>query len=135
MTAGTPRGNVEAIDYCVPGFPADSPLSKWARESAELATSSATISRMSDFLGVIAGAIVSWVVSWWYYKRAADDFQREVRDLRNLAWAILFELRDAGLIKLNVDELGRVRGVILPTRGRISFAEFEVPSDSAQRSD
>ncbi len=71
-----------------------------------------------SILGVLVGAAISGVISWFfiwrYYKRAGDDLRREADELRKetaelqrLQNIMLEGMAQAGWIKLIHDEFGR----------------------------
>ena len=51
-------------------------------------------------LAVIAGALVAWLCSWYYYKRAGDELRAESARLRRKVDDVLIGLQRAGLIAL-----------------------------------
>lgn len=52
---------------------------------------------MSGLESMLVGALITWVVAWWYYKRAGDELRQEAKDLKNATNTILAFLanRDA----------------------------------------
>lgn len=58
-------------------------------------------------LGCLVGALVTWLVSYAYYKRAGDDLKNEAEKLYSQTQLILTALEQGGLV-----ELKRTDGVI-----------------------
>lgn len=59
-------------------------------------------------IGCLIGALVTWIVSYAYYKRAGDDLKRETENLHNQTQLILTALEQGGLV-----ELRRENGVVI----------------------
>jgi hypothetical protein len=68
---------------------------------------------VSAFVGVAIGGVITWLVSWYYYKKAGDELKQETTELRRLTNLVLHGLEDAGSIKLNRDTSGKVIGLII----------------------
>jgi len=62
-------------------------------------------------VGIIIGAVITWFISYHYYKRASDELLKEANELRKLNVLILRALENAGLAKLNRDENGNCIGL------------------------
>lgn len=71
-------------------------------------------------LGVIAGGLITWLVSRHYYKRAGDELREEAKALRNQTRIILLALEDMGYVTLNKDEHGNIEGRLADVRVNIS---------------
>ncbi len=56
---------------------------------------------------VLIGSLITWLVSYAYYKRAGDDLKEEAKSLKNQTQLILTALEQGGLV-----ELRRESGVI-----------------------
>ncbi|CRI66981.1 hypothetical protein THIOKS13320053 [Thiocapsa sp. KS1] len=44
---------------------------------------------MSGLESMLVGALITWVVAWFYYKRAGDELRQEAKHLKNATNAIL----------------------------------------------
>jgi len=66
-------------------------------------------------LGVLLGGVITFLVSWWFYVRAASELRQEADRLRDQVDIILRGLEDAELFKLNRD----------PATGKITGIRFE----------
>ncbi len=71
---------------------------------------------MDNFLSTLAASLVSivatWFFAWLYYRRAGNELQGEVRELRRLTNLILRALENAGFVKINRDESTNPLGFI-----------------------
>ena len=65
------------------------------------------------FIGIFTGAVVTWLVTWIYYRKAGNELRQEATELRRLTKLVLHGLEDAGLVKLNRDASGRIIGLII----------------------
>ena len=61
---------------------------------------------MESALGVILGAVISWAVSWYFYKRSGDELRREAARLRELVNMTITGLERAKLIDVQRDGSG-----------------------------
>jgi len=71
---------------------------------------------MSTFVSILVGAAITWLASWWYYRRAGDDLRAEAAELRRLTTLILRALEEGGIAKLNRNEAGHIIGLVLQLR-------------------
>lgn len=62
---------------------------------------------LETLLGCLIGAVITWLVSYAYYKRAGDDLKCEAQKLHDQTQLILIGLEQGGLV-----ELHRVNGAI-----------------------
>ncbi|TDK26315.1 LapA family protein [Luteimonas aestuarii] len=59
-------------------------------------------------VSVVTGALISWLASWRYYKRAGDALKSEADKLRTLTERIVLSMEDdAGLVKPHGHGVGR----------------------------
>ncbi len=58
-------------------------------------------------IGCLIGALITWLVSYAYYKRAGNDLKREAENLHNQTQLILIALEQGGFV-----ELHRENGVV-----------------------
>ncbi len=72
---------------------------------------------MSSLASILSGAAITWLVSWWYYRRAGNELREEAAELRRLTTLILRALEEGGIAKLNRDEAGKIVGLVLQLRG------------------
>ena len=45
---------------------------------------------------VFVGAVVTWIVTWFYYKKAADDLRSDAKELRKLSSMMLTAMEGQG---------------------------------------
>jgi hypothetical protein len=48
---------------------------------------------VSTVIGVIAGGAITWLVSWYYYKKAADELNIEAKQLKLTSDLIMYKLQ------------------------------------------
>ncbi len=86
---------------------------------------------MNDLISVVLGGIITWLVSWCYYKRAGQELKDEAAELRRLNTLMLQGMQHAGWIKLNRGPSGEITGFekTLYLRGE-SHEEFGNPTIS-----
>ncbi|MFX0090797.1 MAG: hypothetical protein ACFFBD_03455 [Candidatus Hodarchaeota archaeon] len=77
------------------------------------------ISLVTNLISIAVGALVTWKVADWYYKRASKDLVKEAGDLRSLNTTILRAFENAGFAELNRDENGNIVGLVLKLSGKI----------------
>jgi hypothetical protein len=82
---------------------------------------------MFSFAGVLLGGLITW----FYYKRSGDELAKEAARLRHLSTVMLNAMEDAGLVKLNRDQSGEIKGRVIPLSavfegGTQMFGEFQV---------
>ena len=66
---------------------------------------------ISTAVGVLIGGSISWLATWFYYRRAGTELRQEAAALRHLNNLILRALEAAGLAKLARDESGEIKGL------------------------
>ena len=81
------------------------------------ATSGAVASTLLCGASVLLGGLVTWLVAWWYYRRAAQELRIEAGEIRHLNTVILGSLENAGLAKLTRDDSGRITGFTVSLSG------------------
>lgn len=47
---------------------------------------------LSTLIGVLSGSVVTWIVAWYYYKKAGDELLRESKKLKETSDLILYKL-------------------------------------------
>ena len=77
------------------------------------------------FLGVLVGALVTWLVARCYYVKASNDLRTTAEELRHLNEMILSALEQANLVEINRNENGKPVGLVLKLSGTVS-AKSEV---------
>jgi hypothetical protein len=71
-------------------------------------------------LGSIAvGALITWYVSWRYYRKAGEELQQETAHLKKLAVLNLRSLEEGGLVTLNRGANGEIVGLVVSLQARI----------------
>jgi hypothetical protein len=63
-------------------------------------------------IGTVIGGIITWIVSWQYYKKAGDELLKESKKLKNTSDLILYKIQypDAQT-ELVRDEKGEVQSL------------------------
>ena len=61
-------------------------------------------------ISVAVGALVTWLVAYVYYRRAATELRQEAEKLRNLMRIMLVAMERQGWAKLNRDASGNIIG-------------------------
>lgn len=54
-------------------------------------------------IGCLIGSAITWFFSWFYYKKAGDELQKEARNLKTQTQLILVALEQGGLVELQRD--------------------------------
>ena len=75
---------------------------------------------ISTLIGVLVGGAITWLVAWYYYSRASRELNEEAAELRRLNNLMLRGMENAGWVKLNRDESGKVVGFII--EGQATFS-------------
>jgi hypothetical protein len=65
---------------------------------------------------VFVGGLITWWVSWRYYRKAGKDLAIETASLRRLNEIILHAMEDAGMVKLNLDGSFKIIGRVIEAR-------------------
>jgi hypothetical protein len=88
---------------------------------------------VQTLISVAAGALITWGVSRRYYIQAGRELRAEAMELRGLMELMLRGMQDAGWVKLNYDDQGRIIGFVpllsgtailsVKAEGRLSEAE------------
>jgi hypothetical protein len=75
---------------------------------------------VETILSVLAGGLITWYVSWRYYKKAGDELRHEASELS--AWNTLLSrgLEEAGLVTFTRDPSGKPTGVDLHLAGSMA---------------
>jgi len=79
---------------------------------------------VTNVVGVVIGGLITWLVTQWYYRRAAKDLEKEAIELRRLINYMLLGIENMGWIKLNRDEQGNPCGfvyILKPESGTITI--------------
>ena len=73
-------------------------------------------------IGILLGAVITWLVSWAYYKRAGDELRREAFLLHIASSAIIYRLENPeAKLKIIRDDEGRLTGqMVVYSEGRLS---------------
>jgi len=80
----------------------------------------------STLIGVLVGGVITWLLAWYYYRRASEELKEESAELRRLNNLMLRGMENAGWVKLNKDESGNVAGFII--EGQLIFSESDTMS-------
>jgi hypothetical protein len=86
------------------------------------------------FIGTLLGAVITWFVSRYYYKRAGDELRREAFILHKASIAICYQLENPDVkMKVMRDDKGLLTGeIIVYSQGRTSgLSSAEGMSDQA----
>jgi hypothetical protein len=83
-------------------------------------------------VGVGIGALITWLVSKYYYVRASQDLLQETNRLKRMNEIGLGVLEEKGYVKLNRDGQGNIVGRVIELKANIlgtsstSVVELEV---------
>ena len=78
---------------------------------------------VGTILSVIVGGLITWLVSWIYYKRAGDELRDEAGSLRAATNAILYIQQNPGAkVEIQRDNRGHVIGLIVNVEGRATMS-------------
>ncbi len=58
----------------------------------------------------VAGALIGWIISFYFYKKSSDELRSEAAELRKLSVIMLNALEDLKMVKLNRDAEGNIIG-------------------------
>jgi hypothetical protein len=72
-------------------------------------------------ISLLIGSVVSWVASWFYYKRAGDELKLESEQARKLSTIMLMAMEENGWVKLKRDDSGNIRAMISRLHGTGGF--------------
>jgi hypothetical protein len=77
---------------------------------------------IGTLIGTLLGAVITWVVSRYYYKRAGDELRQEAFLLHRASSAIYYQLENPDTkMKVIRDDEGRLTGeIIVYSEGRAS---------------
>jgi hypothetical protein len=75
----------------------------------------------ATILSVLIGGAITWLVSWFYYRRAGRELRQEAAELRRLSALILDALETAGIAALTRDSVGRIVGITIRGTGSITL--------------
>lgn len=84
---------------------------------------------VATLVGVAAGGLITWLCSWWYYKRAGDQLRDEAADLRGLSLILIGALENRG-VEVRRDERGYPIGYPVGTEMSVAW-RTEAPSSAA----
>jgi len=76
---------------------------------------------METLISLFIGAAVTWIIAWFYYKKAGDKLRKEAAELRKLNSIILTALERQGWAKLNRDKSGNIIGFIFEYTGSVGI--------------
>lgn len=62
---------------------------------------------------VLIGALITWGVTLYYYKRAAEDLSHEAQKLREMTALMLRGMEEAGWAEFSKDNRGRPQGLVI----------------------
>jgi hypothetical protein len=70
--------------------------------------------------GVVVGGLITWGVSWHFYRKAGDELRAEAERLRRLSELVLYvQLHPDAQIEAKRDEKGHVTGLIVSAVGTL----------------
>jgi hypothetical protein len=93
------------------------------------------------FIALLVGSSVTWIVTWWYYKRAGDELECEAARLQKINEIILRWLENEGCgIEVIRDPSGRPMGIrhnvniveAIQVSASVTAGELGVPGDNEQ---
>lgn len=77
----------------------------------------------SPLFSLFIGSTITWLVAWWYYKRAGDELKAEVKSLHAATTAIVYLLEHPDAKQeVRLDDQGRVSGIVVHISGTTSMS-------------
>jgi hypothetical protein len=74
---------------------------------------------IETLVGIVVGGLITWLVSYWYYKKAGDELRHEAERLRKLHELALYAQTNPGVkLQLIRDSAGNIIGLGYPAAGR-----------------
>lgn len=70
-------------------------------------------------VGVGCGSVITFFVSWYFYRLSSKDLMRETKELCRLNNLVLKGLEEAGLVTYNRDKNGKISGMVIELAGKI----------------
>ncbi len=70
-----------------------------------------------EIITMIIGALITGLVSWFFYARAAKQLKEETKEVRRLTTMVLQAMEIAGLVKLSRDAYGNITGIVVNISG------------------
>ncbi|MCB1977418.1 MAG: hypothetical protein R3E36_07630 [Nitrosomonas sp.] len=70
-----------------------------------------------DVILMIAGALIGWAISHFYYVKALNDFKTDAEEKKRVDELIFRGIESIGTIKYTRDASGKVKGVVIELRG------------------
>ena len=64
-------------------------------------------------ISMIIGVVITWSVTYIYYKKAGDGLRQEADAVRRLTILMIRGMEEAGWVKYNRDEQGNPVGLVL----------------------
>jgi hypothetical protein len=61
-------------------------------------------------VGIFIGGIITWLVAWYYYRKAGQELKQEAAELRRLNNLMLHGMEHADWIKLTRNNFGQILG-------------------------
>ena len=69
-------------------------------------------------VGVVAGAVVTWLAARWYYQKAGEELRDESKKLRQATDLAIYCLTNKNAqVSAKYDETGHVSGLIVSASG------------------
>lgn len=73
-------------------------------------------------ISVATGGLITWLVAWWYYKRAGDELRREAKAWHAAAGAVIYVLQNPNAqTEIMRDGDGRITGLAVSISGKASI--------------
>ena len=75
---------------------------------------------ISTAVGVILGGVITWGVSWYFYKKAGDELNVEAKQLKLTSDLIMYKLQYPDTpTQIKRDEKGNVTGLIVEMKKKM----------------
>jgi len=77
------------------------------------------ISIMTTIISILIGALITWFLTYVYYKKAGEELRKEGNELRKLNTLMLRGLEDAGLAEFGRDSKGNPTTLLIKLSGEV----------------
>ena len=78
---------------------------------------------VGTILSVVVGGLITWLVSWVYYKRAGNELRDEAASLRAATNAILYIQQNPGAkVEVQRDGKGDIAGLLVNIEGHATVS-------------
>ena len=72
---------------------------------------------VGQLIGVFIGGLVTFVVSWLFYKKAGNELREEAAAIRKVNHLLCLALERAGMAEFKRNDKGEMTGLYVPLKG------------------